>query len=91
MSSRREVNASCSWVLFHLLQLCEMVLSRYCSVYTNLVISVEIQMFSLFPLCTVEPHTPQKKEKKERKISKTDLGHTDLHTATIAEGPRGCS
>lgn len=73
VSSRREVNASCSCVLFYLLQLCEMALSRYFSVYTNLVISVEIQIFfsvytnlvisveiqifSLFPLSTAEPPT----------------------------------
>lgn len=73
MSSRREVNASYSWVLFHLLQLCEMVLSRYCSVYTNLVISVEIQMFSFFSLCTVEPHTPQNKKKRKEKFQKLTL------------------
>lgn len=34
-------------------------------------------------VCTAEPHT---QKKKERKISKKDFGHIDLHTAATAEG-----
>lgn len=87
VSSRREVNASCSCVLFYLLQLCEMALSRnfsvytnlvisveiqiFFSVYTNLVISVEIQIFSLFPLSTAEPPTHKKPKNNPTNKTKT--------------------
>lgn len=68
-TSRSGVNASCSsGVLFHLLQLPVMALSC-CSVYTNLsvIISVEIWIFSLFPLRTAEHHSKEEGEKNKKK------------------------
>lgn len=67
MSSRREVHASCSWVPFHLLQLCEMALSHYCSGYTNLVIFVEIQIFFLIS-SVLTPPPPRKKKIQKRTL-----------------------